>query len=75
MIFFSIFITKTLIVTHFFFNIVKISNFNRKYYIFKGALSGLTQFLASETPLKIMKVDFYFTLTALSVLRIFKFLS
>ena len=75
MIFFSIFITKTLIVTQFFFNIVKISNFNRKYYIFKGALSSLTQFLVSETPLKIMKMDFYFILKALSVLRIFKFLS
>ena len=41
----------------------------------KGALSGLRQFLATESPLKIMKNAFYFTLEALFVLKIFKFLS
>ena len=43
--------------------------------IVKGALSGLKQFLASENPLKMMKNAFYFTLKALSVFKIFKFLS
>ena len=37
----------------------------------KGALSGLRQFLATESPLK---NTFYFTLKALFFLRIFKFL-
>ena len=37
-------------------------------------LSGLRQYLANEIPLKIMK-NFYFTLKALFVLKIFKFLS
>ena len=41
----------------------------------KGALSGLRQFLATESPLKMMKNAFYFTLKALFVLKIFKFLS
>ena len=42
---------------------------------FKGALSGLAQVLANEIRLKIMKNALYFTLTALFVLKIFKFLS
>ena len=41
----------------------------------KGALSGLRQFLALESPLKMMKKAFYFTSKALFVLKIFKFLS
>ena len=41
--------------------------------IFKGALSGLSQFLAIESPLKMMKDAFYFTSKALFVLKIFKF--
>ena len=41
----------------------------------KGVLSGLRQFLATESPLKTMKNAFYFTLKALFVLEIFKFLS
>ena len=41
----------------------------------KGALSGLRQLLATESPLKMMKNTFYFTLKALFVLKIFKFLS
>ena len=41
---------------------------------FKGALSGLRQFLATEIPLKMMKSAFYLTLKALFVLKIFKFL-
>ena len=43
--------------------------------MFKGALSGLRQFLATESPLKMMKNAFYFTSKALFVLKIFKFLS
>ena len=42
---------------------------------FKGALSGLGQSLSTETPLKLMKNAFYFTLKALFVLKIFKSLS
>ena len=41
----------------------------------KVALSGLRQFLATKSPLKIMKNSFYFTLKALFVLKRFKFLS
>ena len=43
--------------------------------VIKGALSGLKQFLATESPLKMMKNAFYFTSKALFVLKIFKFLS
>ena len=41
----------------------------------KGTLSGLRQFFVTERPLKMMKIAFYFTLKALFVLKIFKFLS
>ena len=43
--------------------------------VFKGAVSDLRQFLATESPLKIMENAFYFFLKALFVLKIFKFLS
>ena len=43
--------------------------------IFKGALSGLRQFLATECPLKMMKNAFYLTPKALFVLKLIKFLS
>ena len=42
--------------------------------IFTSALSGLRQFLATGSPLKMMKNAFYFTLKALFVLKIIKFL-
>ena len=41
----------------------------------KGALLGLGQFLAIESPLKSRKIYFYFTSKALFVLKIFRFLS
>ena len=44
-------------------------------FYFQGALYGLRQFLATESPLKMMKNDFYYTLKALFVLKISKFLS
>ena len=44
-------------------------------YLVKGALSGLRQFLATKSPLKMSKNALYFTLKALFVLKIFKFLS
>ena len=47
---------------------------NTKEHI-KGTLSGLRQFLTHESPLKMMKNAFYFTLKALFNLKIFKFLS
>ena len=49
--------------------------FNDFDMLFKGGLSGLRQFLAAESPLKMMKNAFYFTSKALFVLKIFKFLS
>ena len=45
-----------------------------RHFLFKGTLSGLKQFLAVESPLKMMKNTFYFILKALFVLKIFKFL-
>ena len=39
----------------------------------KGALSGLKRFLATESPLKMMKTAFYFTLKSLFVLRYLNF--
>ena len=48
--------------------------FNFNMLFLKGALSGLRWFLATETPLKMMKNPFCFTLKALFVLKIFKFL-
>ena len=41
--------------------------------IFKGALSCLRQFLATESPLKMMEAAFNFTLKPLFVLNILKF--
>ena len=41
----------------------------------KGAFSGLRPFLATGSPLKMMKNAFYFTSKALFVFKIFKFLS
>ena len=43
--------------------------------VLKGALLGLRQFLTIESPLKMVKNVFYFTLKALFALKIFKFLS
>ena len=43
--------------------------------VFKGALSGLRQVLATESSLKMMKNAFHVTLKALFALKIFKFLS
>ena len=48
-------------------------SFCRRYI--KGAVSGLRQVLGTESPLKMIKNAFYFTLKALFVLKIFKFLS
>ena len=39
----------------------------------KGALSGLRQFLATESPLKVMKKAFYFTKKLFSFSRYFSF--
>ena len=41
---------------------------------FTGTLSGLGQYLATESPLKMMKNAPYFTLKAISLLKIFKLL-
>ena len=48
---------------------------NRVFSCFKGALSGLRQFLATESPLRTMENAFYFTSKALFILMIFNFLS
>ena len=57
-----------------FFESVLKKHFLQEIY-FKGVLSGLRQFWGTETPLKMMKNAFYFTLKTLFVLNIFKFLS
>ena len=44
------------------------------FYLVKGTLSSLRQCLATKGPLKIIKNAFYFTLKALFILNIFKFL-
>ena len=43
------------------------------YSYHKGTVSGLRQFLATVSPLKLKKNAFYFTSKALFVLKIFKF--
>ena len=40
----------------------------------KDVLSGLRQFLATESPLRMVKNAFYLTLKALFVIKIFTFL-
>ena len=42
---------------------------------FKGALSEVRPFLATKSPVKMMKNAFYFTVKGIFVLKIFKFLS
>ena len=49
--------------------------FVRCHFYFKGALWGLVQFSATESPLKMMTNAFYFTSKALFIFKIFKFLS
>ena len=44
------------------------------FSLLKTALSGPKQFLATESPLKMTKNVFYFTLKARFVLKIFKLL-
>ena len=46
-----------------------------QFFYVKIALKVLRQFLITESPLKMMKNDFYLTLKALFVLKIFKCLS
>ena len=46
-----------------------------QFVTLKGALSGLRQFLLTESPLKMMKNAFSLSLKSLFVLKIFKFLS
>ena len=53
----------------------KLQIFCRIFFLFKGAILVLIQFLETESPLKMMKTAFYFTLNAFSVLKVFKFLS
>ena len=58
-----------------FSEIYSIKTTQKVKFSIKGALSGLRQFLAAESPLKMMKNAFYITLKTLFVLKIFKFLS
>ena len=48
---------------------------NNELNDFKGALSDLRQFLATESPLKMTENASYFTTKALFILKIFKVLS
>ena len=58
-----------LIFFHFFF-FKPIHIISRNNNQFKGTLSGLRQFLATESPLKLIKKAFYFTSEALFVRKI-----
>ena len=49
-------------------------NASVKWGHIKGTLQGLRQFLATESPLKVMKNTFYFSTKPLFTLKIFKFL-
>ena len=66
--------------TIFFFIFFEHSNINTLLFktsndeLTTGALPGLRQFLATESPLKIMKNAFYSTSKALFVLKILNFL-
>ena len=55
--------------------LIKMWQFTLLVIMFKGALQGLRQFLITESPLKVTKNAFYFTLKAIFVLKILKFLS
>ena len=66
-------ICKVFVISRFCYHTAKLTH-QVFWEIIKGALSGLRQFLATESSLKMMKNNFYFTLKALSVLKIFKFL-
>ena len=61
--------------------LVSVSNFEKIIFAMlpkkwiKGALSGLRQFLAIESPLKMMKNVFYFTSKVIFIRKIFKFFS
>ena len=46
-----------------------------QFSFFKGALTGLRQFLATVSLLKMIKNAFHFTIKALLMLKILKFLS
>ena len=65
-----------------FFSSITLYNYQKSHLFFlfisvtlKGTLSGLRLLLATESPLIIMKNDFYSTLKHLFVVKIFKFLS
>ena len=47
---------------------------SKKWQYLKSTVSDLRQFLATGSRLKMMKNAFYFTLKALIVLKMFKFL-
>ena len=51
------------------------ANQSTSCYTIKISVSSLTQLLATESPLKMIKDSFYFMLKTLFVLKIFKFLS
>ena len=58
----------------FFFFLSWYPSFRFSSFLLKGALESLRPFLMTESPLKMMKNAFYFTLKALFVFKIFKFL-
>ena len=53
----------------------KISSKRNLMGVIKSALPGLREFLATKRPSKMLENAFYFTLKALFILKIFKFLS
>ena len=57
-----------------FFTLKQVRLLKANEFYLEGALSGLIQFLATESPLKLMKNVFYFTLRIIFILKIFKVL-
>ena len=66
--------TKVHTFTEVFSNIYLNKYKKKSSFELQGALSSLRQFLAAESPLKVMKNAFYFTSKALFVLKVLKFL-
>ena len=54
---------------------MKKKDIHEESVLFKGPFLGLRQFLAAESPLKVMKNALYFMLKAVFVCKIFSFLS
>ena len=71
----NIVLTVPLLLHHMLFLSSRINHLLQEITIFTGALSGLRQFLAIESSIKMTKNGFHFSLKALFVHKTIKFLS